>query len=747
MSRTNRDSELNHSFGPNEIGFDFLPLEASNPDIPLPTKPRLALPVFDLASDTKALPPTAPAPGSAALSTLAGPPPAMRGGKTNGAAPAKFWLDGDTVLCACPDCKAPISVRIWLMLAECWRCGSNVELTEEQEREVRQLLEARSAPAAKAAPPPAPKPQPAAKPAAFPPAVAAPAVATPVAKAAPAPAKPTPASQPAPAQAPARFREGPAAPPKPSPQPKREPATPPVAPAPAPAARTAPAAEPATPPTRPAAPSRAPPLPPKPEPEGDLLSRVVRDTPAWLVSMLVHLILLTLLAMFNVSEDEKNGPLITLSSNWAREPREGEDAVRIPPDQRAKFDLPLPPKTDLNDPAELKVMLQASQDARELRVDDAEALALGTLEAVQKKVASADGVKAALSARDPRLRVQMVAQEGGTTLTEAAVARGLRWLSMHQNNDGSWRLRGFTNDAGCNCGGEGSLNQPAPGTALAMLPFLGAGQTHLTGRYKDVVGGGLRWLIEHQKENGDLRAGDNGNSGMYAHGQATIVLCEAFAMTGDEQLRAPAQRAVDFVVKAQYRDGGWRYQPGPASLQGDTSVVGWQLMALQSARAANLTVPDTTLLRASTYLDGCAHSKGALYSYTRGSGPTATMTAEGLLCRMYLGWNKRHDALGRGVRQLVEEFPPSLRDPNIYYWYYGTQTMHHYGGEEWERWNNAMREVLTQSQEKEGHRAGSWTPRGPHSEAGGRIYMTALSVCSLEVYYRHLPIFRQIKLD
>ena len=47
------------------------------------------------------------------------------------------------------------------------------------------------------------------------------------------------------------------------------------------------------------------------------------------------------------------------------------------------------------------------------------------------------------------------------------------------------------------------------------------------------------------------------------HGQAAIVLCEAFAMTGDEALRKPAEGAVRFIVKAQYNDGGWRYQPGP----------------------------------------------------------------------------------------------------------------------------------------------------------------------------------------
>jgi len=224
-------------------------------------------------------------------------------------------------------------------------------------------------------------------------------------------------------------------------------------------------------------------------------------------------------------------------------------------------------------------------------------------------------------------------------------------------------------------------------------------------------------------------------------------LCEAFAITGDEELRVPAQKAVDFIVAAQYNDGGWRYTPGPPGQQGDTSVVGWQLMALQSARAANLTVPEHTFARASIYLDGVQHRGGALYSYQQHGGPTPVMTAEGLLCRLYLGWTKNEPGLNEGVRFLLENHPPRRDSLGIYYWYYATQTLHHHGGREWDQWNRQMRDVLVETQQKEGHAAGSWTTSGQHSEAGGRLYQTALSACTLEVYYRHLPIFRQIKTD
>jgi hypothetical protein len=138
---------------------------------------------------------------------------------------------------------------------------------------------------------------------------------------------------------------------------------------------------------------------------------------------------------------------------------------------------------------------------------------------------------------------------------------------------------------------------------------------------------------------------------------------------------------------------------------------------------------------------------GVRYCYLGRHNPTPVMTAEALLCRMYLGWSRNELGLTRGTEYLVESNLPRADQPNIYYWYYGTQTLHHVGGRDFEKWNTRMRDIMVTTQETGGHRAGSWDPRGEHANVGGRIYMTSLSICTLEVYYRHLPIFRQIELD
>jgi len=128
------------------------------------------------------------------------------------------------------------------------------------------------------------------------------------------------------------------------------------------------------------------------------------------------------------------------------------------------------------------------------------------------------------------------------------------------------------------------------------------------------------------------------------------------------------------------------------------------------------------------------------------------MSAEGLLCRQYLGWGPEEPGLVKGAELLSTTQLPNKDAPNIYYWYYATQVMHHLGGVPWNRWNMKMRDTLVAMQESQGHQAGSWTPRGGaigdhDTAAGGRIYMTSLAVCTLEVYYRHLPLYRPLELD
>ncbi len=348
----------------------------------------------------------------------------------------------------------------------------------------------------------------------------------------------------------------------------------------------------------------------------------------------------------------------------------------------------------------------------------------------------ADGdVTGALAGRGPKGRSLAIGSGEASDKSEAAVERGLRWLAAHQQKDGSWH---FNHDDICQgqCRNAGTEPTTTGGTAIVLLPFLGAGYTHQTGQYQEVVRRGLYYLGNRAlitPHGADLQEGT-----MYAQGLSTIALCEAYAMTDDKPLKDIAQSAIDFIVYAQDRKGGgWRYTPGEP---GDTTVTGWQLMALKSGQMANLNVPSPTIFKAKDFLTSVQCEGGARYGYMNTT-PRPTTTAIGLLMRMYTGWQRDNIALRQGVVYHLSKWGPS--PDNMYYNYYGTQVLHHWGGPEWDRWNRTMRDQLIRTQASSGHEAGSWYFAGGRGAVGGRIYNTAMAVMTLEVYYRYMPLYRR----
>ena len=216
-------------------------------------------------------------------------------------------------------------------------------------------------------------------------------------------------------------------------------------------------------------------------------------------------------------------------------------------------------------------------------------------------------------------------------------------------------------------------------------------------------------------------------------------------LSGDPSLKRAARRAIEFIVDAQDPvGGGWRYSPGQS---GDTSVFGWQIFALRSGHIAGLHVPRKVLKACSRYLDMAAVTRNGS-STPISPAPRrcldAVMTAEALLSRQLLGWPRDFPPLIKGVGQISAHLQQSS-DRNIYYWYYATQLLHNMGSDKWERWNLKIREGLIRMQVKDSscaREAGILLPR-PISGAHGRPpVLTSLSILTLEVYYRYLPLYR-----
>jgi hypothetical protein len=362
------------------------------------------------------------------------------------------------------------------------------------------------------------------------------------------------------------------------------------------------------------------------------------------------------------------------------------------------------------------------------------------------KVAIAEdnvGMRSMFSLRQGDTRKQFIELFGGTNQSESVVNRGLVWLAQHQNQDGSWSFHDFHKNCKGkhpNCSGAGGEHSNCAATGMALLPFLAAGHTHMSGEYKKTVSRAIKWMTTTQKENGDLLAkGDRQH--MYSHGIATIALCEAYGMTQDPKLEKPARRAIDFIVTAQHKgSGGWRYKPNE---KGDTSVVGWQMMAIKSGEMAGIEVPKVTIDNVGRWLKSVEDKNGGRFGYT-GRGASPAMTAEGLLCLQFMQIDRNDPRMRRGADYLLQHLPQRSQKNTSYYWYYATQVMYHMQGQYWKTWNDQLRDQLVETQVKSGHMAGTWTPRDRWEKRGGRVYSTAMKLLMLEVYYRHLPLYQQL---
>ena len=347
-----------------------------------------------------------------------------------------------------------------------------------------------------------------------------------------------------------------------------------------------------------------------------------------------------------------------------------------------------------------------------------------------------DGISSdGMLGRGQATRSKLVDIGGGNKASEAAVARGLIWLVKQQKPNGSWVFDGSSKGA------------TIAATGMGLLPLLAAGQTHKStakdNKFKANVDAGIKFILVNQKPDGSFNFGSS--TYMYDHAIVTVAICELLGMSGDKALVPYAQKAVNYIVAAQSKNGSWGYQAGK---DGDTSIVGWQIQALQSAKLCkDLVVDKKAFERCRKFLDSVAvGSSKSQYGYASASA-TPTMTPVGLLCRYYVdGWGPNNPGMAAGVGAILKGQLPNKAYTNIYYYYYATQVMHFFEGKEWyETWNPAMRDMLISTQTPQGKKdEGSWeADKDLIGTNCGRLGTTCLTLMTLEVYYRHLPLYKR----
>ena len=357
-------------------------------------------------------------------------------------------------------------------------------------------------------------------------------------------------------------------------------------------------------------------------------------------------------------------------------------------------------------------------------------------------------------------RDEWIQEYGGSPISEQSVTNGLAWLARHQAQDGSWSNRCLGKHKESLCEEDHRCTLPGNNysmalTGLPLLAFQAGGHYHFNDqKYSDTVSRGLDWLVKNQRKDGGLHgAGTKNRNGqyMYEHGIATFALAEACALSHSFQrpvegrYRQALEHAIQFILDNQHDDGGWRYSP-TKRLPSDTSLSGWQVLALKTAKEAGVKIDNDVIERIRYFFKKCETGQDGRTGYVPGGGiNTDATTGVGMLAHQFL--------LGTSDSELVADAVPYLAKlaesrwkngrshPDYYLWYNCTLAMFQASKahkDEWSRWNQVIRERLIALQvgQEGGCERGSWAPASSHDPPGGRIYATALAVLTLEVYYR-----------
>ncbi|MFP6887590.1 MAG: hypothetical protein VB997_08510, partial [Opitutales bacterium] len=342
------------------------------------------------------------------------------------------------------------------------------------------------------------------------------------------------------------------------------------------------------------------------------------------------------------------------------------------------------------------------------------------------------------------------AQVQNPEAVELAVTKALDWLTLNQNDDGSW---GKT--------AHGAM------TGFALLCYLGHCELTDSAKYGEAVSDGIKYLVElGDEKNGWLYTTNNRHGAAYAHGIATYAMAESYSMTEKEFILPVLQKAVHRIVAGQKQDGGWFYleqRKGPDGLRfddfakneksaSDTSVSGWQFQALKAAYNSGVLFPGIE-----PALEGAVKNFYRVYSPKNGgfgyrkASDSANVSHKltGVGCLGLQSWKfghssaeERKEVLKNGVRHIKKRTQGvnyDSGDSNLYSWYYDAQALFNYGGINWISWNRWMEPMLLKAQKEDG----TWPAEGSgltskRAGSDAEVYRTTLCTLMLEVYYRYV---------
>ncbi len=482
----------------------------------------------------------------------------------------------------------------------------------------------------------------------------------------------------------------------------------------------------------------------------DALREQLRKAPWLMVSIGLHVLIGLIMSQFMTGTVKVKKPTLAIQAKMADEEIDPIEPEKPPEPEEQK---PEETETEVDDPIVQEDVVETEEVAdttNDQPLSDAPFEGKGKNDVL--------GVGGGAGGRSGGKYGRRGGGKGGGKASQKAVDAGLEWLKRHQNEKGYWSADGFSQMCTTNkCDGEGEQMHSVGVTGLALLAFLGAGNTVNNGKYKNVVKKGLKYLVDIQdQETGCFGEVNSHQAFLYDHAIATLAVTEGYGLSKWPILKDPAQKGVRFIQQARNPYKAWRYAYPPDG-QNDVSVTGWMVMVLKSAEDFGLQVDHAAIDGAKMFIEEMTDENSWRTGYIQKGGysarepgmnerwpeqKTEAMTAVAMLARVFTGEDTEKSPALRGGADLLRKQLPTWDEKegtiDYYYWYYGSYSMFQMAGQDWDKWQVKMLDAVVKTQRQDGCETGSWDPQfDPWGHRGGRVYSTAIMTLCLEVYYRY----------
>ena len=292
------------------------------------------------------------------------------------------------------------------------------------------------------------------------------------------------------------------------------------------------------------------------------------------------------------------------------------------------------------------------------------------------------------------------------------VYAGLIWLALQQSPDGHFF------DATSKPGKHNVIAT----TAFALMAFLDFRDQDLNEVFESNIAAAARWLQKRQRPDGSFHGGQQ----FYTTAIALMALGQAGASSGDEALRESVERGLDYLARQAGPYGGFRYGRGG---DGDLSVTGWVMQAVEMARRAQVEIPPDLEPGLRRFLDRVWLGEHR-FSYLPGNSERSSLNPVGMLMDILL-IEERDPVVESSWRRWLTARP--RKSPPLYSLYYGVRVallLNRKLEDPWRRWVFE----LAAKQGRDGPSAGSFPDRRlcRWLSRGGPTLQSAVAVLTLE---------------